>query len=73
MRYFNWTKKQKVDMARTLLSSAGYEFKHPTLVLEGADGWFLILTPKRSPYQMLVHVDEQDKSDFFTTLPELIS
>ena len=56
--------KEKV---KRILESAGYEFKSPTLVLEGKDGWFVILTPSHPPYHALVHWN--GTVDFFSTIP----
>lgn len=72
MEHLNWDKQRKISVVLTALKSSGYEYKHPTLILEGANGWFTILTPNRSPHQALVHVDRQNKMDFFKTVPELL-
>lgn len=65
------TKSGKIILVERTLQNAGYKFEHPTLVLEGQDGWFVILTPQRTPHQAIVHFDGK-QSDFFATMPELI-
>lgn len=60
------TRPEKV---KQILENSGYKFEHPTLVLEGKDGWFVILTPHRSPHQAIVHWDGR-QADFFATIPE---
>ena len=56
------------ERVKRILESAGYEFKSPTLVLEGRDGWFVILTPSHPPYHALVHWD--GTVDFLSTIPK---
>ena len=73
MEILHWDKQQKVDIVKRLLESSRYTFEHPTLILEGGDGWFVILTPKRKPHQVIVHLDRENKPDFWDTIPELIS
>lgn len=72
MERLNWDKQQKTGIVATALKAGGYVFKHPTLVLEGKDGWFVILTPGRLPHQALVHIDGSNKMDFFVSVPELL-
>jgi len=57
---------------KQILEKAGYQPKHPILVLEGKDGWFVILTPQQPPYQALVHWDGEG-IDFFSTIPVLVA
>ncbi len=72
MEQLNWNKSQKIEIARMVLRSTGHVFKHPTLLLEGRDGWFVILTPRRPPHQAVFHVDRENKMDFFAATPELL-
>lgn len=63
------TQAEKGERIKQILQNCGYKFEHPTLVLEGKDGWFVILTPHRSPHQAIVHWDGR-QADFFATIPE---
>lgn len=65
------SKPEKVEMVKKVLETSGYTFEHPILILEGRDGWFVILVPHRSPFQVIVHWDGKG-ADFFATLPEMI-
>ena len=65
------TKSGKTILVERTLQNAGYNFEHPTLILEGQDGWFVILTPQHTPHQAIVHFDGR-QADFFATVPELI-
>jgi len=65
------TQAEKKEMIKQILENSGYRFEHPTLILEGKDGWFTILTPGRTPYQAIVHWDGS-RADFFSTIPELL-
>ncbi|MBA7498905.1 hypothetical protein ES704_01644 [subsurface metagenome] len=62
---------ERLKLVRDTLVNAGYNFEHPTLVLVGQDGWFVILTPQRKPFQVIAHFDGEG-SDFFAAVPELI-
>lgn len=66
-----WSKPEKVEMVKKILETSGYTFEHPILILEGRDGWFVILVPHRSPFRAIVHWDGKE-ADFFTTVPEVI-
>lgn len=79
MQELTWSKEKEIKIVKSLLEGVGYKFKHPTLVLDGKDGWFVILTPKRRPFKMLVHLgrdtihcSDEMVPDFFSTIPELI-
>lgn len=61
--------KLRENIIKEILEKSGYRFEHPTLVLEGKDGWFVILTPHRVPHQAIVHWDGR-QADFFSTIPE---
>lgn len=63
------TQAEKRERIKRILGYSGYKFEHPTLVLEGKDGWFVILTPGRTPHQAIVHWDGH-QADFFATIPE---
>lgn len=65
------SKAARVELVRDTLIKTGYNFEHPTLILGGQDGWFVILTPQRKPHQAIVHFDGKE-ADFFATIPELI-
>lgn len=65
------SKAERIELVRDTLVTAGYNFEHPTLILGGQDGWFVILTPHRPPHQAIVHFDGK-VADFFATVPELI-
>ena len=65
------SKAGRIELVKATLVNAGYNFDHPTLVLAGQDGWFVILTPQRTPHQAIVHFDGKE-ADFFATIPELI-
>jgi len=54
---------------KEILENSGYRFEQPTLILEGKEGWFTILTPHRPPHQAIVHWDGT-MADFFATIPE---
>ena len=73
MEHLHWDKRQKISVVLTALKSSGYAYKHPTFILEGADGWFAILTPDRAPHQAIVHIDRKNKMDFLKTIPELLT
>ncbi len=60
---------EKRERIKQILEQSGYKFEHPTLVLGGKDGWFVILTPGRAPHQAIVHWDGH-QADFFATIPE---
>lgn len=68
---FGLTQAEKKEGIKLLLESSGYKFEHPTLILEGKEGWFVILTPHRPPHQAIVHWDGK-QPDFFSTIPELL-
>jgi len=72
MEHLNLTKEQKIKVAKSLLEAAGYTYEHPTLILEGKDGWLVILTPGHAPHQAIVHLDSQNKPNFWSTIPEMI-
>lgn len=63
------TQAEKRERIRQILENSGYKFEHPTLILEGTEGWFIILTPHRPPHQAIVHWDGT-QADFFATTPE---
>jgi hypothetical protein len=63
---------EKRERLKGILENSGYRFEHPTLILEGTEGWFTILTPNRQPYQAIVHWDGS-QADFFATVPELLA
>lgn len=65
------TKADKVETVKQILTNTGYQFEHPTLILEGREGWFVILTPEWKPFQAIVHWDGK-QADFFATMPEII-
>ena len=73
MDILDLTKEQKVEIVKRLLESAGHVYEHPTLILEGRDGWLRILTPHRAPHQALVHLNRNLELSFWTTVPELIT
>lgn len=63
------TQAEKRERIKQILENSGYKFEHPTLILEGKEGWFAILTPGRTPHQAIVHWDGS-QADFFATIPE---
>lgn len=66
------TQAEKRERIRQILENAGYSFEHPTLVLEGKEGWFTILTPGHTPHQAIVHWDGT-QADFFSTIPKQLA